>query len=227
MSSWSPSPCRGLAALGTTVLLLAAPLAASAGPGPYNTGLDAAGAVLASNAVDPHYQITRPALFGPTYAKHDADGPPLNAGGWLLDAQGSGSAWLVPSPDFFFGDVPGVTDLITWRTSFDLSGYDFASGHINGRWAADDSGLQIRLNGVSLAGVAVAQHDLWTAFSISGGFVAGVNVLEFDTYSTLNPTGLRVEFESVFAPVPEPGTWALWAGGLLALAWRRGLRVAA
>jgi hypothetical protein len=93
-----------------------------------------------------------------------------------------------------------------------------ARGHLAGRWAADDSGLQIRLNGVAVPGVAVAQYDQWTFFSIDAGFVDGINTLEFDTLSTQSPTGLRVEFsESNFA-VPEPGSWALFGAGLLGIA---------
>jgi hypothetical protein len=68
--------------------------------------------------------------------------------------------------------------------------------------------------------VVVAQYDRWTAFDINAGFIAGINTLEFDTLSTQNPTGLRVEFNNIFqpvpvpVPVPEPATWALAIAGL-------------
>jgi len=188
----------------------------AAGPMPYNTGVNASGVALGSNAVDAHYSIVGSPAFGPSaYVKTEADGAPIQPGGWLLDS--AVSAWITPSASFFFTDVPGVTDQITYRTSFDLTGYIAAGGHLAGRWSADDSGLQIRINGVAVPGVGVTQYDQWTAFSIDAGFVDGINTLEFDTLSTQSPTGLRVEFsESVFA-VPEPGSWALFSVGLLGM----------
>ncbi len=195
-----------------------ATFAAAGGPGPYNTGVDTAGAPLASNAIDPHYSIVNSSVFGPAaYAKHGADGPPITLGTWLLDAAGPSSSWLVPDLDFFFVDVPGVTDDISYRTTFDLTGYSLVNASITGAWAADDTGLRMRLNGVLVPDIAVAQYDLWTDFSITGGFQNGINTLEFDTRSTQNPTGLRVEMTSVFQPVPEPATWLICALGLAVL----------
>ena len=69
---------------------------------------------------------------------------------------------------------------------------------------------------MQVAGIAVAQADAWHSFSIAGGFVAGDNVLVFDTLSTQSPTGLRVEVTAV----PEPGSAALLLGGALVLTLR-------
>lgn len=197
-------------------LLGLAAMAAHAGPGPYNTGVDNNGVPLASNAIDPHYGIVNSPVFGPAaFIKHESDGPPINPGGWLPD--NTLSSWLVPSTDFFFGDVPGVTDNITYRTTFDLTGYSLVGGSISGKWAADDTGLAIRVNGMVVPGFGVAQNNQWALFSIDGGFVPGLNVLEFDTRSTVNPTGLRVEMNSIFAPVPEPATWLMCLAGIAGL----------
>ena len=222
---------RNIILSGTFVLsslLCAAPTLAA--PLVFNTGVDAAGVPLSGNAIDPHYSIVNSTAFGPSaYAVQAVDAPTvITPGVWLLD--NTTSSWLVPVVGVFFVDVPGVTDEMTYRTSFDLSGFDFATGRIDGRWATDDSGLRIRLNGVEVPGVGVAQFDVWTPFAIASGFVAGVNTLEFDTRSTQTPTGLRVEMTGAFRPsttaVPAPGgmTVAVLMLGALAGVIRRRTR---
>jgi hypothetical protein len=206
-----------------SLLLALASWAAWAGPGPYNTGVDDAGTPLALDAVDAHYRIVAPSLFADAYVKNESAGVPIVPGGWVGD--NDTSAWIVPSPDLFFGDIPGVTDRITYRTTFDLSGYVPASGRIDGLWAADDTALEIRLNGLVVPNVPHGGYAPLLAFSIETGFLPGINTLEFDTLSTRSPTGLRVEMTSVFAPVPEPGTgFLLVAGGLAIGAAVRGRR---
>lgn len=206
------SPC----ALALAVATLTALPAQAANPGPFGTGLDASGTLLAQDAVDPHYEIVGSAVFGPAaYAK--LTGAPIDNGAWINDS--AASSWLVPAVDFFFLDQPGVTDTITYRTTFDLSAFSAPGWRIDGRWAADDSGLTLRLNGTVVPGTAVAQADRWTDFSITSGFLPGLNTLEFTTFSTVSPTGLRVEMTTT--AVPEPGTWALMAAGLGVVALRR------
>lgn len=202
-------------ALALAAALLAAP-ALAATPGPFGTGLDASGAPLAQDAVDPHYTIVGSSVFGPAaYVK--LSGAPIDNGAWVNDS--TASTWLVPSTDFFFLDQAGITDTITYRTTFDLSTFSAPAWRIDGRWAADDSGLTIRLNGVVVPGVAVAQADQWATFAITSGILPGLNTLEFTTFSTLSPTGLRVEMTTT--PVPEPTTWLLMAAGLGVVALRR------
>lgn len=202
-------------ALALAAALLAAP-ALAANPGPFGTGLDDSGARLAQDAVDPHYTIVGSAVFGPAaYAK--LSGAPIDNSAWVNDS--AASSWLVPATDFFFLDQAGVTDTITYRTTFDLGAFSAPGWRIDGRWAADDSGLTIRLNGAVVPGTAVAQADLWTDFHITSGILPGVNTLEFTTFSTLSPTGLRVEMTT--SPVPEPTAWLLMAAGLGVVALRR------
>jgi hypothetical protein len=202
-------------ALALAAAILCAP-ALAANPGPFGTGLDASGAPLAQNAVDPHYEIVGSAFFGPAaYAK--LSGAPIDNGAWINNS--AASTWLVPDPDFFFLDQAGVTDTITYRTTFDLSAFSAPGWRIDGRWAADDSGLTIRLNGVVVPGTAVAQADQWANFSITSGILPGLNTLEFTTFSTVSPSGLRVEMTTT--AVPEPGAWALMAAGLGLVALRR------
>jgi PEP-CTERM motif len=210
-------PSRSLLALAALLSLGGAP-ALAALPGPFNTGVDDTGAALADDAVDPHYSIVGSTVFGPAaYAKRT--GGPISNGAWVDDS--TASAWLVPATEYGFTDQPGLTDAITYRTSFDLGAYTAPGWRITGRWAADDSGLTIRLNGELVAGVPVAQADQWHSFEIGSGILPGLNTLEFSTFSTVSPTGLRVEM--VTTPVPEPSTVVLWLAGAAGLAaWRRG-----
>jgi hypothetical protein len=205
-------------ALTAALSLLALPSAHAVGP--FNTGVDATGAPLALNAVDPHYRIVGSTVFGLTaYAAPTAI--TLINGAWVNSP--SPSTWLVPSTDLLFIDQPGLTDTIRYQTDFDLSATQAPGWRIDGRWAADDSGLTIKLNGLALTGLAVAQADKWTLFSITSGILPGLNTLEFITFSTVSPTGLRVEM--LTTAVPEPETWGLMLAGLTGmtlLARRRG-----
>ena len=82
----------------------AAAWAGPTGPGPYNTGVDAAGMPLPSRAADPHFRIKNSTVFGPAaYAVNESDGAPVVAGTWLLD--NPRSSWLVPTRDIFFTEL--------------------------------------------------------------------------------------------------------------------------
>lgn len=207
------SRCCGLLA----ALLLTAGTASAQVSGLFNTGVNATGAPLSGYAVDPHYAIVGSAVFSSAYASRAADGPPISTNAWLPDT--ALSSWINPAVGTGFTDQPGMTDALRYETRFTVQPGSEGWVQLAGRWAADDSGLRIWLNGVQVAGVPVAQADAWHAFSITQGFVAGDNVLAFDTLSTVSPTGLRVEVSAV----PEPATVGLvLAGGLLlALRLRR------
>jgi hypothetical protein len=69
----------------------------------------------------------------------------------------------------------------------------------------------------------VAGHfsGMLTGFAVSGGTVAGSSNLSIDGGTLASWGGAHVNFGGLgIAPVPEPATWALMAGGLLALATR-------
>ncbi len=202
-------------------LLLASALAAASATaqtgavtGLFNTGVDATGAPLAGYAADPHYAIVGNTVFSTAYASRLGDGSPIDTSAWVPDT--AVSSWINPVIGTGFTDQPGVTDALRYETHFQVQAGFEAQIQLQGRWAADDGGLRIWLNGVPVAAVPVAQADTWHSFSIASGFVAGDNVLAFDTLSTQSPTGLRVEV----AAVPEPGSVALMLGGGLLLTLR-------
>ncbi len=195
-------------AAGLVLALLGLP--AWAGLGPANTGVDVQGRPLAPAAVDPHYRVSYAAVFGP-----QAYAVPVQR---LGDVEGMASSWLALVPQGQLSPDPARDGHVIWRTEFELDPASAGRARIVGRWAADEQGLAIRLNGVAVAGVPAASAQVWQAFHIERGFVAGRNVLEFDTLSAASSSGLRVEMRT---ELPGAGSEALMLGALSLTALRR------
>jgi hypothetical protein len=125
-----------------------------------------------------------------------------------------------------------------FRQTFDLTGYDHTTANLTIRWAADDSGEifasrgswipAFKLNGgsfVNYPGSTPANrlptYNLSTPQSITSGFVAGLNTIEFYVQGNGETDGFSLEVVS-FTAVPTPGSAALLGlGGLLAARRRR------
>ncbi len=186
------------------------------------TGLDEDGHPLPPGLVDPHWELLASADPG-------APGPqvysPTNvAGTWL--ANGTGSCWVAPARSISL--LPGP---YTYRHAFLLTSGVPETASVTLRWAADNSGTAVRLNGQALPVPLAAGFGGLTAASSFGGLVAGINALEFDITNAgtaANGTGVRVELAGTAMPVPPPGTppelllhptgRVVAAGGPLALA---------
>jgi len=199
MKSRSPKlPLRAL-------LLVAAALASgslSAAPIPklYSTGVNDAGALLGPAERDPHYTLIVSA--DESFPGPDAFtlAPGFPVGPWI--AEGPASRWIAPRPQQGIGNQEG--DYI-YRTTFDLTGFDPAKAVITGKWAVDNSGVDILINGVSLGIFNNTGFGGFADFTIDSGFVAGVNTLDFhmaNAPSGVNPTGIRVELRGT-VEVPD------------------------
>lgn len=202
------------------LVLLAAAGAAQADVGLFNTGVDAQGHPLATGTVDPHYTLVAAGGGAQSFAVDDAAGYP---GFWL--APSTTSKWVAPqvSGGFASSNDAGMT-VYLYQTSFDLSGVDLSSASIAGLAVADNEVQDILLNGQSIGFTTAVGYSAFTGFSITSGFVAGINTLSFQVGNYAGPTGLRTELTGNFVSsnVPEPSAWALGSAGLLALAaWRR------
>ena len=183
----------------------------------FNTGVDATGAVLADGTVgDPHYTLT--SVPGGTTAIRvitSASGFPIPP----YFGDNTSSRWIGPNND---ADLNGPVGTYRYRTTFDLTGFDFNSASVSGGWSTDNNGLDILINGISLAATtSFTQFSAgFSAFSITSGFVAGVNTIDFLVNNGGGPTALRVEMTGT-ADVPEPHMLSLAAVALLGLGLAR------
>ncbi len=142
------------------------------------------------------------------------------------------SSWLTPLANqsqsldpITNGNGDGI---YVYQTSFNLSS-NYSTATLSGQWAADNYGA-LYLNGKLISTIVnprtvsqpdgVAYND-WTSFAAVSGssyFHSGSNVLDFYVGNIAqdsgNPTGLRAEFTSSIAAVPEPDTYAMLLAGL-------------
>jgi hypothetical protein len=184
----------------------------------FNTGVSNTGTQLSQGNVDTHWQVSAgPNITSPISATVTYQHPvyyATNDSRWIwANANGSGP----------------INAPFTFRTAFDLTGFDVNSAKLSGLWGVDNTG-SVRLNGAAAIGTGVlalnqTAYDTFQsthAFTLTGGFVSGINYLEFRVTDTSNPGALNVSGLVLTAtPVPEPETYALMIAGLGALAFAR------
>ena len=157
--------------------------------GLFDTGVDDAGNALPDNSVDPHYTLTvNPDTGSLDAIVEDSTLFPIVAGPWL--ANSATSKWIGPQVD----TTTSAADNYTYTTTFDLGALDPTTAVITGAWAVDNVGLDIVLNGTSLGIMNNNGFAGLTPFTISSGFVAGLNTLDFQVQNQPPPgwTGLRI-----------------------------------
>jgi hypothetical protein len=163
-------------------------------PTVFSTGIGTNGTVLAAGSADPHYSVTLSAQGTPPP-------PPIpatviqNHPAWL--ANNAQSSWI--------GVVnPGTSDVAAgaynYQTRFTLDGFNPASTVLRMRIGADDQLPNVLLNGVSKGITYSGFTALSGEFTMTEGFVAGTNTLDFLTVnagSSPNPAGFRVNLSGV------------------------------
>jgi hypothetical protein len=133
---------------------------------------------------------------------------------WLADT--TSAYWIGPANGGNEStiDAQGVYD---YRETFDLKGFDLNTVVIGGLYATYKSGI-IQLNGVTV-GPANSSATTLTSFSLTTGFVAGINTLDFlvtngPIAGLQNPTGLFVELSGTgtLSSGQPPSTQATYTG---------------
>ena len=206
-----------------TVLSVANPVSAAPITTLYNTGVDSSGNLLADGSLnDPHYTLTSVAA-GSTQTRIITAAGDFPIGPWLAD--NAVSRWIGPNNHQDLLSVPGT---YVFKTTFDLTGFDFTTASISGKWSTDNEGMDIKLNGVSL-GITnlngpVYSFQKFTPFTIASGFHSGLNTLEFvidnaNNFEPTSPTGLRVELTGTanLTAVPVPSAALLFGTGVFTM----------
>jgi hypothetical protein len=212
---------RNVALVTSCVAMLGGTGAANAALIPllFSTGVDDNGVPLPDGPIgtgaigDPHYSLFSVPAGGTT--KIDVF---TFSGQWV--ARDAISTWIAPNSVTTSGQPEdGPVGDYDYRTTFSLAGFNPATASITGKWATDNSGLDILINGHSTRNSG-ASFTALQDFSISSNFVTGINTLDFLVRNFNGPgpnaTGLRVEILDATADptagptaVPEPSSLVL------------------
>jgi hypothetical protein len=203
----------------------------------YDTGVDNQGNLLAAGAQDTHYTLIQSptggqntyVAVGAVLGEGSSYGVPTNwpfaPGPWISNT--SNAQWIAPQSDVTA--ITGVNTTYIYQTTFDLTGFNPSTASLSGLWTVDDYSAGIYLNG-NLVPNSMEQipavFSQFLSLSITSGFVAGINTLDFVIVNTgaanqteiaPNPTGLIVEIagHADRDVVPEPETLFSLAFGLL------------
>ena len=133
-------------------------------------------------------------------------------------ADNAASGWVSPSVT----GSAGAAGTYVYQLTIDLTGLDPSTAVISGTFGTDNDGA-IWLNGnAPAATTGFASFGGPTGFTISSGFVAGLNTISVQTNNGGDPTAFRVEFSRAEAQlpnsaIPEPSSLALFTGGAVVL----------
>ena len=130
----------------------------------FSTGVDDSGTLLPLGSVDPHFVVVETGnsavVLNPA------------SGAWLPND--STSQWIWLTSDY----SQNINAVWTFRTTFDLTGFDPSTVQIDGLVAVDNGLDGIKLNGISVSSPSPS-FTSFNPFTIASGFQQGVNTLDF------------------------------------------------
>lgn len=191
----------------------------TSGAGCIGTVTLTAGCTVAANGTvgDPNYTLTAvPSGSTATVALRTQFPAGGDFGIWV--PPNNTSSWI--SPNNGNSNQASPAGLYTYTQTFNL-GVTSPAYNLVGRWSSDNDAA-LYFNGTQFSSIGQNGFDNWTPFTVGSGFQVGLNTLTFvvqnrnrpvDAMPT--PTGLRVEFSSVFLPeAHELTVLSLMLGGL-------------
>lgn len=220
---------RGLLSSSLLLLALLAFCASGAFAGSINvsTGLNSSNNLITTaGSPDAHWTYTDGSSSGSAVILTPAGGCSNNSNNWYCNwlSNQSGSSWIGKTAGAFNG-----SDLYSFSTTFDLTGFNLSTVALSGWFSADDA-ASLFLNGHLIDSTAQCPGQptcsSWNAmnfFSVpKGDFVQGLNTLTIDlTYNDDNWEGVQLSGMVTGSPTgsqtPEPGTLLLLGSGLLGL----------
>ena len=183
-------------------------------PGLYNTGVDVDKQPLAAGATDPHYTLlVNPDNTSSTIALVQSGNP----GPW--NPNSATSLWIGPRTNT--GGAAGQSadageglGTYVYRTSIDLTNFDLSTVTIRGKWASDNEGLAIRVNGTAVTGLDNLGTNTYGSLKsftldsvIAPTLTGGINTIDFviiNADPVTGFTGLKIEdFEAVGLIAPN------------------------
>ena len=201
---WAASLCVGvLSGLGNSATAALIPV--------FSTGTTSTGALAATGTADANYTLVSAPAGAGTTAFVGTNLPSVWVGNTAT------SQWIAPAANASTSQPAGAYD---YRTTFSLAGLSAATAAISGRIASDDN-VTILLNNVAMG--TFSGFSTFSNFSLTTGFLAGTNTLDFivtnASITTFNPTGLQVNIVSATANavVPEPASLVLLGLGGIAV----------
>jgi stress response protein SCP2 len=189
----------GIAAVAGAVLVGTSAAAWANDIAVFATGVGNDGKVLSVGNTDPHWSIVD--MTGST---------PINKTAFVAAAHPAylpnstvgtvGSSWIATTSTTNTGYAPGT---YLFRTTFDLTGLDPSTASLSIRFAVDDQVSVVKLNGATTGITGSGFSAMSGPFTVAGGFVSGVNTLEFTVVNGGpggNPSGFRALLSGTASP---------------------------